>query len=162
MKKQIVIALTMLSLVVALTVTGLRGTALAHTFESISADVPFDFSDGSNVFQAGKYTIQPVGTNGTIGILIRSNNGKAYGVRLSSNTVAPSPKDQTELVFHRYGEQYFLSQVWTAGDTLGLQLPKSSIERGLEREIETNNGQSSTSSGPAIVTIAARLQSGQR
>lgn len=37
------------------------------------------------------------------------------------------------LVFNRYGEEYFLSQVWTDGGQLGRELPKSKRERSLEK-----------------------------
>jgi len=31
-------------------------------------------------------------------------------------------------VFHRYGQRYFLSQVWMKGDNIGHQVPASSWE----------------------------------
>jgi hypothetical protein len=37
---------------------------------------------------------------------------------------------QGKLVFHRYGDEYFLSQIWQAGVNAGRELPKS------RREIE--------------------------
>jgi len=39
---------------------------------------------------------------------------------------------QTKLVFTRYGDQYFLSEIWMAGTTVGQKLPKSRRERELE------------------------------
>jgi len=154
MKKHFVIALTMLSLVTALTVTNGVGTASAHTFNLITANVPFDFSDGTTGFSAGKYEIEPFGANSTAGIRITSYDRKAHGTRLTIAAGGISPKNETTLVFHRYGDKYFLSQVWTAGDNAGLQLPTSSAERAIEREIEMRTGQASESV-PATVTIAA-------
>ena len=37
--------------------------------------------------------------------------------------------------FHRYGDQYFLAQIWTAGNDMGNELPKS----GRETEVATDN-----------------------
>ena len=34
-------------------------------------------------------------------------------------------QETTKLVFHRYGDQYFLAQVWTEGNDRGSELPKS-------------------------------------
>jgi hypothetical protein len=154
MRKQIVIAIMMLSLVAALTLTNAVGTASAHTFSLITVDVPFDFSDGATVFPAGKYAIEPWGVNSTAGIRITSYDSKARGTRLSFAAGGTSPKNETALVFHRYGDRYFLSQVWIAGESIGLELPTSSAERAVEREIEMSRGQAADSA-PAIVTIAA-------
>jgi hypothetical protein len=38
------------------------------------------------------------------------------------------------LVFHRYGELYFLSDIWTAGDASGRRLYKSRQEHAIEKE----------------------------
>jgi len=157
MKKQVLGALAMLSVVATLTVVGVVAPAGASTFTQIMVDVPFAFSDGANRFPAGKYTIRPIGENGNAGISITSEDGKAFGLRMCFNAEATSPRNDTALIFHRYGDMYFLSQVWTVGDTIGLELPRSSMERRLQRADQTSNGQSASSSGPAIVTIAATL-----
>jgi hypothetical protein len=36
-------------------------------------------------------------------------------------------------VFHRYGNAYFLSQVWNAENQRGYRLPKSKTEREMAR-----------------------------
>jgi hypothetical protein len=36
--------------------------------------------------------------------------------------------EKSKLVFHRYGNRYFLKQIWMAGDNAGQQLPKSRLE----------------------------------
>jgi hypothetical protein len=59
------------------------------------------------------------------------------------------------VIFHRYGDQYFLFQVWAIGDTLGSEIPKSSIERQATRAIEVNKGQSAKSGVPAEVITAS-------
>ncbi len=38
------------------------------------------------------------------------------------------------LVFHRYGNTYFLSQVWMAGSSVGREMRKTRQERAIERE----------------------------
>jgi len=39
-------------------------------------------------------------------------------------------------VFHRYGNTYFLSQIWMAGESTGRELLKTREERALERELK--------------------------
>ena len=38
------------------------------------------------------------------------------------------PADGTTLVFQRLGDNYFLYQVWTAGNSLGREFPMSKAE----------------------------------
>jgi hypothetical protein len=44
------------------------------------------------------------------------------------------------LVFNRHGDQYFLSQIWEAGDSAGRELMTSREERQLERELAKSAG----------------------
>jgi hypothetical protein len=46
--------------------------------------------------------------------------------------------DHGYLVFDRYGDKYFLRQIWTAGNTAGLECPKTRVERETQ---EANNKQ---------------------
>ena len=155
MQKQILKAATMLSLVVALTITFAVAPAAADSFGSIRVDVPFDFTAGHNIFPAGKYTIRPVGnTNGVI--RIESEDGKTSGILSTNSAQSLKSKDQTVVIFHRYGDQYFLFQVWAVGDIIGLEIPKSPMERQAARAIEANKGQVARSGKPAEVIVAAR------
>ena len=156
MQKQILKAATILSLVVALTTTFAAVPAAADSLGSIRVDVPFEFSAGQRVFPAGKYTIRQAGvsTNGLI--QIRSEDGKASVFLSTHSAQSLQSRDETALIFHRYGDQYFLFQLWAVGDTTGLEMPKSSTERQAARGIEANKGQSARSAGPAEVIIVAR------
>ena len=156
MQKQIQKAATILSLVVALTITFAVAPAAAESFGSIRVDVPFEFSAGHSVFPAGKYTIRPAGvsTNGVI--RITSEDGKASGILLTNSAESIESKNETVLIFHRYGDQYFLFQVWVVGDTIGLEIPKSSMEREAARAIEVNKGESARSGEPTEVIIATK------
>ena len=154
MQKQILKAATILSLVVALTITFAAMPAAADSFGSISVDVPFEFSAGHSVFPAGKYTIRRAGVN-TIGVIrITSEDGKTDGVLLTNSAESIESKDETALIFHRYGDQYFLFQVWAVGDTIGSEIPKSSMERQAARAIEVNKGSAAKSGEPAVIIIA--------
>jgi hypothetical protein len=157
MKKQVISVLTMLSLVAAVIAAITVAPAAAQAINSIKVDVPFNFTSGSSEFPAGKYTIEQVSGRGTSAITIRSENGKAIGMLICSSAQTLSPKDVTSVVFNRYGDHYFLSQIWTAGETTGIEIPRSSMERRFQRAIQAGNGASAVVSGPAIVTIAAAM-----
>ena len=50
-------------------------------------------------------------------------------------SVTGKAQEQAKLIFHRYGNHYFLAQVWVDGETEGLQAQKSRGERALQREL---------------------------
>jgi hypothetical protein len=54
-----------------------------------------------------------------------------------------------ELIFNRYGDSYFLSEVFTAGEQTGEELYPSKSERELRREMARND------TAPETVTVAA-------
>jgi hypothetical protein len=156
MQKQILKAATILSLVVALTITYAAVPAAADSIGSIRVDIPFEFSAGHGVFPAGKYTIRPAGVNTNGLIRITSEDGKASVFLSTHHAQSVEPRNESALIFHRYGDQYFLFQVWTVGETVGLEIPKSSMERQAARGIEANKGQSAKSGEPAEVITVAR------
>jgi hypothetical protein len=144
MSKQIVKRLTMLTLVVGLalvsTVVSANGQLSSHL---ITADVPFDFVVADQTLPSGKYTVSRASDNGKV-LKIRSVDGKATVVRLSNSVADISGKQYVRMVFHCYGQQYFLAEVWS-GDSNGRQLIKGKEERRLEQEraLIASNGDSS-------------------
>ena len=46
---------------------------------------------------------------------------------------ANQTQEETKLVFHKYGDQYFLSQIWTPGGSTGRELLMPRLERELAK-----------------------------
>ena len=155
MQKQILKAATILSLVVALTITSTAAPAAPDSSSSIRVNVPFDFTADHSILPAGKYTIQSAGVNFNGVIRITSDDNKATVFLLTHSAQSILSRDETVVIFHRYGDQYFLFQVWAIGDTIGSEIPKSSLERQAGGGIDNEKGQSA-SGEPAEVVIAAR------
>jgi len=156
MQRQILKAATILSLVVALTITFTVAPAAADSSSSITVNVPFDFTADHIMLPAGKYTIQSAGVNFNGAIRLTSDDGKTTVFLLTHTAQSIQSRDESVAIFHRYGDQYFLFQVWALGDTIGSEIPKSSLERQAERGIDNEKGQSANGGGPAEVVIAAR------
>jgi hypothetical protein len=154
MKTRLLKAAMMLGFIVAFTITSAVAPAAALSFNTIKADIPFDFTIGNRVFRAGKYTLRPVTNDTNPVVQIQSEDGQAFRMFPTHSALASEPKEQTVLVFHRYGDQYFLYQVWALGDTTGIQLPKSSLERQTERGIVPNKVQSAANIVPVTITLA--------
>jgi hypothetical protein len=71
--------------------------------------------------------------------------------------VSLNTTSRAKLVFHRYGDQYFLYQVWAAGATSGRQFPKSRSEREVLQNLGTV-GKTDPKVTVDTVTIAGDLR----
>jgi hypothetical protein len=143
MKIQLVSGLTKISILSAIVfvtaVTSAQGQSLENR---IRASIPFDFNVADKKLSSGKYSIGRARRDSDDTVLSISDvDGSLRAIRASSAVQTLQAKDKGTLVFHRYGDQYFLFQVWPAGETIGRQFYKSRSERDIERNL---NGSSST------------------
>jgi len=88
-------------------------------------NIPFTFSVGGKTLEAGDYNISPSGDKG---IAIQNAAGKSSMIALT-NAVSPDTSARApKLVFHRYGDRYFLAQTWLRTSDTGRQLFVSAEE----------------------------------
>jgi hypothetical protein len=52
---------------------------------------------------------------------------------MGNHATSAVPSETSRLVFRRYGDQYFLAQIWMAGETSGHELPISRREAELAK-----------------------------
>jgi hypothetical protein len=112
----------------------LANLAVAQVRPIVVAQVPFEFAVSNRVIPAGEYQIISVGRGQAL--LIRNIHAKAsmpsmYFLRDSNRG------DKTALVFHRYGERYFLSAIRVEGNNWTYQLPESKAEVELRTQYPT-------------------------
>lgn len=105
---------------------------------TVKANVPFNFVVEKADLPAGEYTIHPLGSVG-VALAIESADGKVAKVILSNACSANHVPEKTKLVFHRYGSQYFLTQIWTEGNDRGRELPTSQREREVAMDYPAQN-----------------------
>jgi hypothetical protein len=96
------------------------------------ATIPFEFVAGKTTLPAGEYKVGDVSAGSAV-LLIRSVDGRSAVMIITHGTGSAS-RAEGKLVFNRYGNRYFLSQVFSPGSSMGRELPKSK----LEREIASN------------------------
>ena len=97
------------------------------------ANIPFQFVAGDQTLLAGEYRIERV-FSGSLGPLrIRSTDDHAL-TTVMTMTVSANDWQESKLIFNRYGNHYFLSQIWTQGDNSGRELFKSQRESELARK----------------------------
>lgn len=105
-----IVVATLIAFIVGASVFLYSQTQMTTLF---SVQVPFDFRVGSSHLSAGHYRVLHVGSHL---ILLQRDDGKAQGLIPVMVSDRPSGESASKLVFNRYGDQYFLSQVWTAED----------------------------------------------
>lgn len=140
MKKEFLKGITMLLSIVALAfATAVASSAQssnksAKSAQQVIADIPFEFSIDYKTMPAGEYTVQTVATAGDA-LFIQSADGRTSALRPSEATERLQNNVAARLVFHRYGQRYFLAEVWTGGDAVGRRLTKSRDELAIESEL---------------------------
>jgi hypothetical protein len=103
----------------------------AQTPMSAEVNVPFDFSAGKATLKAGAYRIKKRAGNV---LAITSADGKRTTLLDAPLAIGSRGfKSGSRLVFNRYDDQYFLSQVWLSVDA-GRQLFTSGAESRAARE----------------------------
>jgi hypothetical protein len=133
------------SILLALTVLLLATAAQAQTTD-VKASIPFDFVVGNHSYSAGEYTVKSMVID-SAAIRIDNADESEKGITLSSACEKLRPATQTTLVFQRLGNNYFLYQIWTEGNSLGREFPMSKTEVQLAK----NN------SKPELVIVAANI-----
>jgi hypothetical protein len=109
----------------------LAAAGYAQSAQELKVTVPFGFVAGSRTLPAGQYTVSQAGNPSAV--VMRSAGSAPGVVVVTSRVEAPGRQEIGKLVFHRYGDRYFLSQVWGTDQSTGSQLQKTAQERELAR-----------------------------
>ena len=157
MKTQLINLITKVTLLSAMLLVTLvasaQGQSLAY---NVKANIPFDFTVGEKKLPAGEYSIGRALRSDDIALSIADVVGHTKAIRLTHAALTLHPKEKSSLVFHRYGDQYFLFQVWPAGESAGREFPVSASERA-QRQLAKNSGVAQNMQCETV-TIAAVLQ----
>lgn len=129
MKKQAFRTVTMASLVLILTAV----SVCAQSERSGVLNIPFNFIVQGKTLPAGKYTIEPNRRDYDKVWLVRSKDGRTTVLFTTTRVQGRETQEQSKLIFHRYGDQYFLSQIWRTGDNSGRELLMNRRERELAK-----------------------------
>jgi hypothetical protein len=82
----------------------------------MKVNVPFAFGVEDRSLPPGEYTVFTVTPERSIRLV--SADGKHSVVINTLPNYANEPSTNSRLVFHKYGSEYFLAQVWTAGQNV--------------------------------------------
>ena len=107
-------------------------TQVARADEPMLVNIPFAFVAGNVTLPAGEYRVEKLHGNSAV-VLIRCSDPSAAAVVLSNAAQATEIQTQSKLIFKRYDNRYFLSQVWRAGSISGRELMKSRAEEEITK-----------------------------
>jgi len=117
----------------------LAGTSFAQS-NGVRATVPFDFTVGTKLLPPGTYTIQKKSINANV-ILIESHDKPIATFYLVNPDGNRSPNGG-KLLFHKYGGQYFLSEILCDQADMNVEIPPSKTEERVQRQQATLNSSS--------------------
>jgi len=121
--------------IVGIALLALGAASVSESQTLVTANVPFTFHACGTSFPAGAYRFsRPSSATGTAWVIRSEDANTAPCFLLSRNGIVAEAEPVSKLVFHRYGDTYFLSQVWTLGESAGWEFPPS------KREIEMAAG----------------------
>jgi hypothetical protein len=108
--------------------------------QRVRATVPFDFTVGSKLLPSGTYTIKQKSSQ----LIMIENHDKP--IALLSLAVPDGKKARTDgvLVFHKYGDRYFLSEILCDYASMNFQIPPSKLEKSVQVQNARLSGSSQT------------------
>ena len=139
MKKEMLKGFTMLLLIVVLAIASAL-VSNAQSSQKIVATIPFDFTIDYKTMPAGDYVVQTLQSAGDA-LLIQKVDGSTSVLRQANVVERIGKESLARLVFHRYGQHYFLAEVWNGTET-GRRLLKSKPEQAFESELASISSKS--------------------
>jgi len=128
MKKQAFRMLAVFSLLLTMSAVAVH----AQSKRSI-INIPFSFTVGHKTLPAGEYAVEPNRKDSNSFWLIQSVKGNDSVLFTTNSIWTRETRNDSRLVFNNYDGQYFLSQIWNAGDNSGRELHMPRAERQLAK-----------------------------
>ena len=126
---------TMLVLALRLVSTGAALAQMGST--RVTAQVPFDFVLRDKAVPAGELTVQSAIMSGVL--LIQNADAKVSVLSVPQMDETKKPAGSCVLVFHRYNNRYFLSEIKIEGSKIAYRIPESKAEAELRAQNVTAN-----------------------
>ena len=120
-------------LVIAALLATVFTSAQAQSDRLIAANVPFNFMIKDRALPAGEYVFALVQVGGSDAVKIQSADGHITAFVPTRSATAKASQAEPKLVFNRYGDQYFLSQMYGLEDSTTQQLARPGSEDRLAK-----------------------------
>jgi hypothetical protein len=120
-----------IALIFALT---LRPTkAQAQIIGDLQVNIPFQFHAGSSKLPAGKYIIHMLDDSDLTVMEISSADGSTSALFNVQSAEANSAPAKSELIFNKYGNRYFLAELFDQENPSGSKVAESRYEKRIDK-----------------------------
>ncbi len=106
-------------------------TSVQAQSRKVRAEVPFPFTVGTATLPGGACEVDGAAHQGLV--LIRCTGAGAGVMATTFAKQRTMPLEEGKLVFNKYGNRYFLSQIWVPGYDQGRELIRSRAEREIAK-----------------------------
>jgi hypothetical protein len=100
----------------------------------VKATVPFNFTVGDQTLPAGTYTMGSTAPNPDL-VAIRNWDKKINVLSLGLPNSSTRAYD-SKLVFHKYGNQYFLREIRSEGTSINIYFPTTKAEKRAREQVQ--------------------------
>jgi hypothetical protein len=121
---------------------------LAQAQTRARASVPFEFSLNQTSMPAGIYEVSSMSDKVLTVRNLETRDARLViaSVHVQASQAAGTP--HAKLVFRKYGDQYFLAEIWNGQSNIGIAFPESKKERELKLAQDTHQ--------PELVVLAMK------
>jgi hypothetical protein len=108
--------------------------AQAQVVGDLEVNIPFQFQAGNAKLPAGEYRIHVVGDSNLTVMRISAADDSTSTFFQVTETEAKSAPNKSELIFNKYGDQYFLAKVFEEGSASGSEAVESRAEKTVSQQ----------------------------
>lgn len=127
----------------------LPSNAQGTDHHTMTANIPFGFELGSKHLAPGTYTV-----SAPVEGIVELRSGSDTAMILIHGGQCVKPTKTAKIVFDRYGDQYFLRQVWfNAEETTYLESSESKSEKQAKRQELASNSNSKSASNVELALL---------
>jgi hypothetical protein len=125
MKKQFATIIMSVAAILVLTAV----SANAQSRQTITVNIPFEFTVAGETYAAGEYKIGRLNPMEPAMLILKKKKGNEMKIFSTQNLKSKTGVENLSVVFSKSGDSYSLSEIWTGGIGSGRQTIKSKNER---------------------------------
>jgi len=139
---------TLTTTILALSAAAMLGTTGLYAQTSAVAKIPFGFTVDAVSLPPGNYELRALRSGSPVIEIVKLNTWRTVMVMApaTESTYKGDPNDTGKVIFHRYGDRYFFSEVWSPGGLRGCAKPS-------KRELELRASNSGVEMASVDITL---------
>ncbi len=117
--------------------TGTPANAQGPLYDRVNVNLPYTVTVGDKTLQPGDYVIQqlPSQAGSSRVLLIYSDNGMRFETSsMTIPTLDMNTPEDTKVVLHHYGPDYYFDKIWIQGKNYGYEFPLPNSVKSREKE----------------------------